>query len=268
MYAFVSLYCEELNSMPNNLIFNNVAEQLLTQIYGNNNGTPKAISVDASGNLNFRDLTGATDSVSIFGTVTVTTDTVAITSTDLDIRDLSGATDSVSIFGTVTVTTDIVTVTSTDLDIRDLSGATDSVSIFGTVTVTTDIVTVTSTELDIRKLSGATDSVIIAGNTFTESSATITSGTGASVTLTADCSQQSIYSFYVRNTGAAAITAKLQISPTISDAYFIDDPSGAVSIEPGASYVLVAQRFLKYTRLAYDTGGSTASFEAFFNAHV
>lgn len=83
------------------------------------------LKVDASGatvpvsstNLDIRDLTSVSDSVTVTGTVTTT-------ATDLDIRDLSSATDSVTVTGNVNATC-----TATNLDIRDLSSASDSVEI-------------------------------------------------------------------------------------------------------------------------------------------
>ena len=37
--------------MPNNIVFNNVADQMLTQIYAQNAGSPKALQADTDGNL-------------------------------------------------------------------------------------------------------------------------------------------------------------------------------------------------------------------------
>jgi hypothetical protein len=252
--------------MPNNLVFNEVAEQLKTLVYGSNAGIAVAIKVDGSGNVAIRGLAASTDTVSIGGVVTVT-------ASAFDIRYLSASTDTVSIGGTVTVTasaldirslaadTDTVTVTASNFDIRSLNADTDTVSIGGTVTVT-------ASALDIRSLSGVTDSIMIAGNIFTESSASITSGSGSHVTMTTDNSQQNLYSFYIRNTGEASITAKLQLSPVSNDNYFVDDLSGHTVIAANEKAVLVAQRYLKFSRVWYDTGTYTASFEIYYNAHV
>jgi len=221
--------------MPNNIVFNDVASQLKTQIYGSNNGNIVPISTDENGNitltatdLDIRDLSADTDSVTV-------------TATDLDIRDLSADTDS-------------VTVTATDLDIRDLSADTDSV-------------TVTATDLDIRNLSGETDSIIKAGSLFTESNVTLEDITSTGIALSIDTSQQDIYSFYVRNTGAASVSVKLQISPTDSDDYFEDDSSSEVALDAGDRAILVAQRYLKYTRVYYNASDTT-TIEAYYNAHA
>lgn len=58
----------------------------------------------------------------------VVTGAVTVTATDLDIRNLSSATDSVTVTGTVSVN-EPVTVDAVDLDIRNLSHVTDSVSL-------------------------------------------------------------------------------------------------------------------------------------------
>lgn len=221
--------------MPNNIVFNNVASQLKTQIYGNYGGTATPIATDSSGNvtitatdLDIRNLSGSTDSVTV-------------TAIDFDIRDLSAATDS-------------VTVTAVDFDIRDLSAATDSV-------------TVTAVDFDIRNLSGATDSVIKAGCYFTESSTVLTDISSTGIALTIDNSQHDVYSFYVKNTGSASVSVKLQVSPTNSDDYFLDDSSGEINISAGEKAILVAQKFLKYTRLYYNPSDTT-SIEVFYNAHA
>ncbi|MTI48994.1 DUF6385 domain-containing protein [Sporosalibacterium faouarense] len=239
--------------MPNNIVFNEVASQLKTQIYGNNGGTAVPLSVDGSGNLTF------TATNLDIRSLSPTTDTVSVTATDFDIRSLSP-------------TTDTVTVTATDFDIRGLSPTTDTVTVTATdfdirgLSPTTDTVTVTATNLDIRDLSGVTDSVTKGGNFFAESNTTLTvSDTG--VALTIDTSEQDIYTFYVANTGAAAVSVKLQIAPTNSSTYYVDDPSGEVSIGAGEKGVLVAQKFLKFTRLFFNPSDTT-SIEAFYNAHV
>ena len=188
------------------------------------------------------------------------TDSVTVTATDLDIRDLSADTDS-------------VTVTATDLDIRDLSADTDSVTVTATdldirdLSADTDSVTVTATDLDIRNLSGDTDSIIKAGNLFTASNATLTDITDTGIAMTIDNSEQDVYSFYVNNTGSAAVSVKLQISPTDNTDYFIDDGSSEVSVGAGEKATLVAQKYLRYTRLFYNAS-DTATIETYYNAHA
>jgi hypothetical protein len=235
--------------MPNNLVFNNVADQLKSLVHGHTStGLAIPLNVDTSGNvsmtvtdLDIRSLTAATDTVSIGNTVTVE-------ATDLDIRPLTGATDS-------------VTVTATDFDIRPLTAATDTVSIGNTVTVE-------ATDLDIRDLSAATDTISLGGRQFTESNITVGSFVGTGVVLQFDTSQQQEYSYYVKNTGSAVISVKLQISPTDNADYFVDDGSGEVSVAAGDKAVLVLQKYLRYTRVYYNSGAATATAEFYYNARV
>jgi hypothetical protein len=190
--------------VPNNLVFNNVASQLKTQLYGYDGSSVVAIQTDASGNIKIVGVSGDTIPVSIADTVTVTIpDTVAVTAADLDIRNLSGT----------------------------------------------------------------QDSVLKAGSYFTESSNALTDIVSTGIALTIDNSQQDIYSFYVKNTGAAAVSVKLQISPTDAADYFTDDTSGEISIAGGSTDVLVAQKFLRYTRLFYNASDTT-SIEVYYNAHA
>jgi len=190
--------------MPNNIVFNNVAEQLKTQFYGYDGSTVQTIKVDSSGNIKIVGISGDTVPVSVLNTVTVTVpDTLAVTAADLDIRDLTGA----------------------------------------------------------------QDSIMKAGCYFSESSTTISDVASTGIALTLDNSEQDVYSFYVNNTGAAAVSAKLQISPTNADAYFTDDSSGEISVGAGDMGVLVAQKYLKYTRLYYNPADTT-TIEVYYNAHA
>ncbi|WP_145993159.1 DUF6385 domain-containing protein [Tepidibacter mesophilus] len=275
--------------MANNMVFNRVASQLQATV------TATAFDIRA--------LSGATDSVTVTATafdiraLSGATDSVTVTATAFDIRALSGATDSITVTATdldirPLTSADVVTVTATAFDIRALSGATDSITVTATdldirpltsadvVTVTatafdiralsgtTDSVTVTATDLDIRDLSGATDSVKVSSYLFTEDSTSIDGVTDAAAILAKDTSEQGIYSYYVTNTGTNSIDLKLQISPTTTDTYFVDDISGTVTVAAGQKAVLVAQQYLKYTRLYYDTSGATCTFEAHYNARV
>lgn len=129
-------------------------------------------------------------------------------------------------------------------------------------------VTVTAENFDIRPLSGATDSIQLSSRLLTEDSLAFEDVTVATATFVQNTGEQSEYSFYVFNTGSNTLTVQLQISPISTDSYFMDDPSGAVGLESGDKVTLVAGRFLKYTRLFYDTGGEACSFNVHYNAQV
>lgn len=104
---------------------------------------------------------------------------------------------------------------------------------------------------------------------FTSTSVTLTGITTATVTaLTSDTSLRTMYSFYVKNdsaTNTATFTAWLQISPVDSETYYVNDSSSAYTVGGQSKAVLVAARFLNYTRLLIQ-GSDTASAIIYYNA--
>ncbi len=208
-----------------------------------------AVTVTAE-DFDIRPLTGTTDSITIWNTA------VTVTAEDFDIRPLTGTTDSITIWNTA------VTVTAEDFDIRPLTGTTDSITIWNTA------VTVTAEDFDIRPLSAATDSVRISGRSFTESSTTIDEVTDSAAIFIHNTGEYSLYSFYLYNTGENTVTVQLQISPTTTDSYFMNDISGEEGVPTGEKTTLVAAKFLQYTRLFYETSGATCTFDVFYNAQV
>ncbi|MBZ4666511.1 DUF6385 domain-containing protein [Mahella sp.] len=243
--------------MPNNLVFNNVAGQLQTTINGvDGGGIARPILTAADGRLDLGSVTVTAAALDI--RPLTATDVVTVTATNFDIRPLTA--------------TDVVTVTATDFDIRPLT-ATDVVTVTAVAfdirpLTATDVVTVTATDFDIRPLTAAEDSVELGARVFTETNTAIAGVVGTGTVLQTDTSQYSLYSFYVNNTGTAAITVQLQISPTTTEAYFVDDGSGPVSVAAGEKAVLVAKSFLRYTRVYYDSGAATATAEFYFNGQV
>ncbi|OGO78630.1 MAG: hypothetical protein A2Y23_10150 [Clostridiales bacterium GWB2_37_7] len=272
--------------MPNNLVFNNSAQELKVQIYGITSGAAvTGLLVDNSGNMQ------------VGGSVTATiANTVTVTANSFDIRALASATDTVSVTGSVTATiantvtvTGQVTVTANDFNIRSLASATDTVSVTGSVTATiantvtvTGQVTVTANAFDIRALASATDTVSVTGSVsatiantvtvslgghgFTTSTLTISTA-DAALTNTAfqfDTSQYKDYSFYIVNTGTAAVSVRLQISPTTTQTFFMNDNTPEISLAQDAQTVLVPGLFLNYTRIQV-TGAQTITAIAYFN---
>ncbi|TCK98614.1 hypothetical protein EDC19_1046 [Natranaerovirga hydrolytica] len=271
--------------MPNHLVFNNVANELRTLIYGRDDtGTNRIIRTDEDGNLQFtstdtlqtRYLSGATDSITV-------SDIVEISATDIDIRELSGATDSITV-------SDIVEISATDIDIRELSGATDSITVSDIVEISatdidirqlsgdtdsvtvSDIVEISATDIDIRELSGDTDSITISGKGFTESYTQLVDVTDSGSVMEVDTSEQDTYTFYVRNleTSTGTLVVGLEISPTTTDDFFVlDEATGTFTLQPGSVGVLVPSTYMKYTRVFYDAlEGDTSSADVFYNAHI
>ena len=92
-------------------------------------------------------------------------------------------------------------------------------------------------------------------------------GTGA--TLTLNSSTKNLYSYYVKNTSdTASVSVKLQVSPTDTDSYFIDDTSTAITLATDAATVLVPKNYLHYTRLYYANLSTTetANIEIYYDA--
>ncbi len=190
--------------MPNNIVFNNVANQLQTQIYGQEGSNVRPVQTDASGNL------------IVTGTVTALVATVT----------------AVVASGTITALLSTVT------------------AVVQSGTVTALLSTVTAVALP----------------QFTETSTTVAQIVSQTIpALTADTSAQRMYSFYVANTSAASLTAFLQISPTTAETYFVNDASSAFVLAGAARAVLVAQKYLRYTRLMLQAGADTASAIAYYN---
>ena len=205
---------KEVRHMPNNLVFNDSAENLKVQSFGaTSGGTVTSLLVANDGALQV----GGTITAAIADTVTVT-GAVSVTANSFDIRALSSATDTVSVAGSVTAT------------------------IANTVTVSVGGYGFTSSDLNIAL-------------------------TDVSLTNTAfsfDTSQMKQYSFYVVNTGTAAISVRLQVSPTTSETYFVPDNTSEVALTQNQAAVLVPGYFLNYTRVQV-LGAQTATAVAYFN---
>lgn len=188
--------------MPNNLVFNNVASEMQTQIFGRNGTNVVAILTDTSGNL------------LVVGTVTV-----------------QGGTLNALSAGTVTV-----------------QGGTIDVLSAGTVTV-----------------QGGTIQEI---PVFFSTNTTVGVGTATLDALEVETATKKVYSFYVANIqGTATLTAFLQISPTNANAtYYVNDTSSSFTIAAGAQAVLVAAKFLRYTKLRLVSTAATATALVYFDS--
>jgi hypothetical protein len=265
--------------MPNNLVFNDSAQNLKVQTFGTTSGgTVTSLLVANDGTLQVGGSITVANTVTVAGSVTAAiADTVtvaglvSVTANGFDIRFLSDATDTVSVTGSVTAAiadtvtvagsvtaaiadtvtvAGLVSVTANSFDIRFLSDATDTVSVTGSVTATI----------------ANTVTVSVVGYGFTTSDLTINL-TDAGLTNTAfsfDTSQMKQYSFYVVNTGAATISVQLQVSPTTTETFFVPDKTAEVALTSNQAAVLVPGYFMNYTRLQV-AAGETASAIAYFN---
>lgn len=229
--------------MPNNLVFNNVASNLQAQIYGQNpTGDAVAIQTDANGNI----IIGAGTITVLGGSLTVLAGTVTV----------SGGTVTVEA-GTVTVAGGTVTV----------AGGTVTVA-GGTVTVEAGTVTVAGGTITVSGGTVTVQGSITTASDFSETSTTIfiNPAAGTITALTVDTSAKTLYSFYVFNTaGTNTISARLQVAPTNTSSYFVNDTTTAViADDTNPKAVLVPGFYLKWTRLVLSATGST-TVDVYFN---
>lgn len=213
--------------MPNNLVFNNVASQLKTQLYAQYNEDVIALKADSLGDLLIAGTVNIGNTLTVQGTVYVG--------------------DTVTVQGTVNV--------GNTVPISGTVNIGNTVPVTGTVNVENTV-----------PVSGAITAYTTMA--YTENNVTITAGTGTSVTLTFDNSQFSLLSYYVKNNATNTITVRLQISPTLNDAYFTNDEIDPTFVAPASIVVLVPKYYLRFTRLYYDTGTYTADIEAYYNART
>ena len=217
----------------NNLVFNNTASELMMTV-GN-------ASLTVGGTVTIANAT-----LTVGGTVTVSEITNPIT--------IGNA--SLTVAGNVTI-----------------SNA--SLTVDGTVTVSeiTNPVTIGNASLTVAgnvTISNATLTTINSGNVFTSLTVTSTAVTGTGVVLgDTDISQQKTASIFVYNEGANTLTLSLQISPTTTDADYIDDPSyTSLTIAGTSSQYIAIAKYAHYARLRYVLGATTATFSAYYNAQV
>lgn len=95
--------------------------------------------------------------------------------------------------------------------------------------------------------------VAIVSKQFTSSAVTVTTDDAYAVTSVYDVSQQSMATFFVKNTGSNAATVKLIVSP---DNVFYADDGGEVSVPVGFMIPVQTAIFSKYARIAYKSSAS------------
>ncbi|MBP1863344.1 hypothetical protein BD780_000666 [Clostridium tetanomorphum] len=261
-------------------------------VYGSDGSTGHILKVDDAGNvivtatdLDIRNLLATLDTVTVTAedfdirNLLATLDTVTVTAEDFDIRNLLATLDTVTVTATdfdirnLLATLDTVTVTAEDFDIRNLLATLDTVTVTAedfdirNLLATLDTVTVTATDFDIRNISYTDDSIELGSRRVTESSNTTlianVIGTNDPV-FTIDTSIYSDASIFVRNTGSADIGFDVEVSPLDDGNYFVDDGAATVTVQTSTSGLLPVGRYGKYTRLIFNTAGSSATAELYF----
>ncbi|MCX7745946.1 MAG: DUF6385 domain-containing protein [Clostridia bacterium] len=159
--------------------------------------------------------------------------------------------------------------------------ATVSALTAGTVTVQGGTITTVSTVDTVNTVSALTaGTVTVQGGTIntvpiaTTSFTTLELSTSTSNVLQMQTATQNIYSYYVVNLSETdTVTALLQISPVSTGTYFVNDTSTIVTLGPvsggvTSKGVLVAAKYLQYTRLSLSASAGTPTVECYYNAHA
>ncbi|MBB6215723.1 hypothetical protein HNQ80_001812 [Anaerosolibacter carboniphilus] len=265
--------------MPNNIVFNNVANELKTQIYGSNGGVATPISVDGNGNL----IIGSIETITYVASVDTVNEVANVSSVDtVDYVASVGTVTNVSSVDTVDYVASVSTVTNVNSvdtvdQVANVSSV-DTVDYVASVDTVNEVANVSSVDTvdylaSVGTIAHITDTVDvkIVSNDFAENVATVAlAASGVATVLTTLTSEKNMYSFYVRNTSSTAtIDAQVQIAPIDSDAYYVDDAASISGITTNGISVLVPQKYLKYTRLILtnNNGTATASAVAYFQGH-
>ncbi|MPN36639.1 hypothetical protein SDC9_184149 [bioreactor metagenome] len=135
-----------------------------------------------------------------------------------------------------------------------------TLTVEGEVSITgTASVEVTNTTLTVA------GGVTVTGHLIAETNNTFTDVTGTGVAFDdTDISEITTGSFFVYNTGAAAFTVSLQVSPDTADAlYAFDEDNDELPVEVGAKMIIAISKYGRYARLYYDAGAG-ASFSAYY----
>ena len=224
----------------NNLVFNTTADQLLTSVYGHNQGTGtlQLLQLNSAGEL----LISAT-SLTVAGDVTITNTLLTVTGDVTVTNSITIANDSLTVSGEVTVAGD-VTISNALLTVAG------SVTVINSITISNDSLT-----------------VYIEGNEFFSITDPHNGATSPGTALAAtDISEMRTGTVFVNNTGSNPITVSLQLSPD-GTTYF-DGPNYTDIVVDGNSYtIMIVDIFAQYAQISYDPG-ALATFTAYFNGQA
>ena len=222
-------------------VFQDSPESLKALQYGSDGTAAKVLKTDASGRQIIATEVGAE---------------VTVTATDLDIRNLSNEQDNIVVYGNdgtdnialktdatgrQIITTEVgaeVAVTATDLDIRDISNTQDSIVVYG------------NDGADNRALKTDAAGILQVAYTkvFTNQTQNVTTANDYTGSTARDISLQSVYTFFINNTGENSATVKVQISP--DNTLWVDD-SAEFEIEAETAEAFTPNKFANYARIAY-----------------
>ncbi|WP_342755846.1 DUF6385 domain-containing protein [Kineothrix sedimenti] len=224
----------------NNLVFNTTASQLLSSVYGYNQGTGtlQLLQLNSAG-----ELLVASASMTVAGDVTITNALLTVAGDVTIANPITIANGSLTVNGEISVEGD-VTITNALLTVA------------GDVTVANPI-TIANSNL----------TVLVQGNEFFSATDPHNGASSTGIALAAtDISQLRTATMFVNNTGTNAITVTLQISPD-GVIYFDDVKYDDVLVAGGSYTIMVVETFAQYAQISYDAG-TLATFTAYYNGQA
>lgn len=253
--------------MPNYNVFQNDPDNLRTLIFGRDStNTARVIATDTSGNITSVILGGTITSI-LGTTITAGTLSSAGTVTNIingTITSVLGATITAGTLSSAGTVTDILNGTITSVLGATITAGT--LSSAGTVTniLNGTITSVLGTTVTAGTLSSVTS---ISQKSFVEQATLgITTGDAFTPLPAVTTGVLGVYSFFVNNTGANPVNTRVEISADGTNYYI--DTVGDNPLAAGSVDVLVPARFLKYTRLSYQsaTAGSPSTINVIVDA--
>jgi hypothetical protein len=292
--------------MPNFSSFNPNPDNLRTLIFGRDETQePQALATNTSGNLLSVIMDGTLSNISI-QSATITTGTIesvmGATITAGTINSVLGATITAgtikSVLGaTITAGTlnSLLGGAITSGTIESVMGATITAgtinSVLGATITTGTIESVMGATITAGTINSVLGATITTGTIESVMGATITAGTLSSVTSISQKSFTEIsslavttgdtytglaavttsvfgtYSFFVYNVGPGTNNADARVEISANGSNWYADTTTTTGIAAGSVDVLVPQRFMKYTRLAYrsSSAGNPTTIDVYFN---
>jgi ethanolamine utilization microcompartment shell protein EutS len=251
--------------MPNFSVFNTNPDDLRNLIYGKDGTTSRPLAVNSNAQLLVGGTTITTGTLSAVNGATITAGTLdAISGATITAGTLSAVNGATITAGTLDAISG-ATITAGTLDA--INGATITAGTLSAV----NGATITAGTLDA--ISGATitagtlSSVTsISQKSFLEISNTgVATGNAYTALAAVTTSVLGVYSYFVYNSGANAADAQIQISADGTNWYQTQED---LAIASGSADVLVPNKFLKYTRIAYRSNvtDNSTDLDIYFNA--
>jgi len=253
--------------LPNETVFQSDPSNLRSLIFGRDStSTARALATDTSGNVKNLVLDGTIGSM-LGATITAGTLTSAGTVSNIlggTITNVLGATISAGTLTSAGTVSNILGGT-----ITNVLGATISAGTLTSAGTVSNILGGTITNVLGATISAGTLSSVtaISQKSFIEQETLgITTADALTPLSAVTTSVLGLYSFFVYNSGTNPVNTQVEVSADGTH-YFVDT-AGLNPLASGSVDVLIPARFLKYTRLSYQsaTPGSPSSINVIINA--